>query len=56
LEIDRNKKATRWSPFCSFTDMPVYCNDSWYESVEQMQTDLDSYLEHYNTNDHIRAE
>jgi hypothetical protein len=22
---------------------------TWYESVEQMQTDLDSYLEHYNT-------
>ncbi len=21
----------------------------WYESVEQMQTGLDSYLEHYNT-------
>ncbi len=21
---------------------------TWYESVEQMQTDLDSYLEHYN--------
>ncbi len=20
----------------------------WYESVEQMQTDLDSYLDHYN--------
>ena len=24
-------------------------NDLVYESVEQMQTDLDSYLEHYNT-------
>ncbi|MFB2884607.1 IS481 family transposase, partial [Aeromonas veronii] len=22
---------------------------TWYESVEQMQTDLNSYLEHYNT-------
>ena len=22
---------------------------TWYESVEQMQTDLDSYLDHYNT-------
>lgn len=22
---------------------------TWYESVEQMQTDLDSYMEHYNT-------
>ncbi|VXA78817.1 hypothetical protein AERO9A_300074 [Aeromonas salmonicida] len=22
---------------------------TWYESVEQMQTDLDSYLEQYNT-------
>jgi transposase InsO family protein len=22
---------------------------TWYESVEQMQTDLDSYQEHYNT-------
>lgn len=21
----------------------------WYESLEQMQTDLDRYLEHYNT-------
>lgn len=21
---------------------------TWYESVEQMQTDLDSYLQHYN--------
>ncbi len=28
---------------------------TWYESVEQMQTDLDSYLEHYNTQRHIRA-
>ncbi|PXV56806.1 UNVERIFIED_ORG: integrase-like protein [Aeromonas veronii] len=22
---------------------------TWYESVNQIQTDLDSYLEHYNT-------
>ena len=29
---------------------------SWYESVKQMQTDLDSYLEHYKTpSSHIRA-
>ncbi|VFB10905.1 integrase catalytic subunit [Aeromonas salmonicida] len=28
---------------------------TWYESVEQMQTDLDSYLEQYNTQRHIRA-
>ena len=30
---------------------------TWYESVEQMQTDLDSYLEHYTTtpSGHIKA-
>ncbi|WP_421163983.1 integrase core domain-containing protein [Aeromonas dhakensis] len=29
-------------------DMSVCDKDSWNELVEQMQTNLDSYLEHYN--------